>query len=121
MTRSLFSAVLTLPLIAVAGTAFAHAHLETANPAPSATVATAPTEVSITFSEEVEPHFSGIEVLDAKGNREDQGAARIPGGDAKILSVAVKPLQPGAYKVVWHATSVDSHKTKGSYGFTIKP
>ena len=121
MTRSLFRALLALPLIAISGTAFAHAELETANPAPGATVATAPTEVSITFSEEVEPHFSGIEVLDAKGNREDQGAAHIPGSDAKILNVAVKPLKAGVYKVIWHATSVDSHKTKGSYGFTIKP
>jgi copper resistance protein C len=121
MNRSLFSALLAVPLIAGAGPAFAHAELESANPPAGATLHAAPAEVSITFGEEVEPRFSGIEVLDAKGNREDQGPAHTAANDAKILSVALKPLAAGTYKVVWHATSVDSHKTKGSYGFTLKP
>jgi copper resistance protein C len=121
MNRSILRALVVLPLLAGPGTAFAHAELESAVPAPDATVSTAPTEISITFGEEVEPHFSSIVVLDAKGHREDQGPAHTAASDAKILSVAVKPLAPGLYKVVWHATSVDSHKTKGSYHFTIKP
>jgi methionine-rich copper-binding protein CopC len=102
--------------------AFAHAELASSNPPAGATVRTAPTEISITFTEEVEPKFSTIEVQDAKGKRVDQGPAKTEPNDAKILSVAVKPLNAGTYKVIWHAiSSDDSHKTKGSYEFTIKP
>ena len=121
MNRPLLCAIVSLPLLAGSGTAFAHAELESANPPVGGTVHAAPAELSITFGEEVEPRFSAIVVLDAKGHREDQGASHTAANDAKILSVALKPLAPGLYKVIWHATSVDSHKTKGSYEFTVKP
>jgi methionine-rich copper-binding protein CopC len=121
MYRLLFSIPLIALWLANAGPALAHAELASANPPVDATVQTAPTEVSISFSEEVEPRFSGIEVLDEKGKRVDQGAAHTAPDNAKLLSVGLKPLTPGSYKVMWHATSVDSHKTKGTYKFTFKP
>ena len=31
------------------------------------------------------------------------------------MRVAVKGLGPGAYTVTWHALSVDTHKTQGSF------
>jgi methionine-rich copper-binding protein CopC len=37
------------------------------------------------------------------------------------MSVTLKPLAPGTYKVTWHAVSVDTHRTQGSYEFTVKP
>jgi len=108
--------------LALAGPALAHADLASANPAVGGTVATAPTDVTITFTEEVEPKFSGIQVLDAQGKRVDQGEAHTVPDDAKLLSVAVKPLAAGTYNVIWHATAADdSHKTKGNYLFTVKP
>jgi methionine-rich copper-binding protein CopC len=33
--------------------------------------------------------------------------------------VALKPLRAGVYKVIWHATAVDTHKTDGSFNFTV--
>ena len=111
-------AVLTL---AGAGAAFGHGDLATSNPAAGTTVKTAPTEVSITFTEEVEPRFSGIEVQDAQGQRVDQGETHAAPDNAKVLSVGLKPLAPGTYKVIWHNTSVDSHKEKGSFEFTVQP
>ena len=121
--NSLYTCSLVAVLaLASAGTAFAHGDLATPNPAAGATVKTAPTEVSITFTEEVEPKFSSIEVLDAQGQRVDEGEAHTAPDNAKVLSVGLKPLAPGTYKVIWHNTSVDdSHKTKGSYEFTVKP
>jgi copper resistance protein C len=113
------AAVLSL---AGAGAAFAHADLASADPAAGATVATAPTAISITFTEAVEPKFSSIEVLDAAGTRVDEGKAQTAPGNEKLLSVGLKPLAPGTYKVIWHATAADdSHKTKGNYAFTVKP
>jgi copper resistance protein C len=114
-----FAAALSL---ANAGAASAHANLASAAPAVGATVQTAPTEVAITFTEEVAPKFSGIQVLDAKGTRVDAGDAHTAADNAKLLSVSLKALSPGVYKVVWHAMSADdSHKTKGSFAFTYKP
>jgi len=114
-----FAAALSL---ANAGAALAHANLASAVPAVGATVQTAPTEVTITFTEEVAPKFSGIQVLDAKGTRVDAGEAQTAPDNAKLLSVGLKTLSPGVYKVVWHAMAADdSHKTKGTFTFTYKP
>ena len=112
------AAVLTL---ASAGAALAHGDLATSNPAAGATVKAAPAEVSITFTEEVEPSFSGIEVQDAEGQRVDQGEAHSAPDDAKVLIVGLKPLAPGTFKVLWHNNSLDSDKEKGTFEFTVKP
>ena len=118
MHAPLLGALLSL---AAASPALAHSELASATPAVNSTVQQAPSEVSITFTEEVEPRFSSIHVLDPKGHRVDQGTAHVAPSDAKLLIVGLKPLSPGLYKVQWQATSVDSHKTKGSFQFTYKP
>jgi copper resistance protein C len=82
-------------------------------------VTPAPLEVALVFSEEVELKFSTIQVDDAKRARVDKGDVRRDGGDAKRLIVSVQPLAPGLYKVVWRVTSTDTHKTSGSYEFTV--
>jgi methionine-rich copper-binding protein CopC len=99
----------------------AHAHLVRAVPGVGSTVKIAPSQVQIFFSEAVEPAFSTVEVLDPKGNRVDQGKAAVDPADAKVLSIALKPMTPGSYKVMWRVVSVDSHKTNGSFGFTVAP
>lgn len=114
----LLAALLSL---AAASPALAHSELASAAPAVNSTVPQAPSEVSITFTEEIEPRFSSIHVLDPNGHRVDQGAAHAAANDAKLLVVSLKQLSPGTYKVQWQATSVDSHKTKGSFQFTYKP
>ena len=42
-------------------------------------------------------------------------------GEGRVLQVKLKPLPPGVYTVVWHVTSVDTHKTEGHFTFTVKP
>ena len=111
----------TAVLAAGASTAFAHAHLTTAAPAPGSTVTAPPTEVAITFDEEVQPKFCTIVVTDAKGARFDDGKAHLVGGDDLHLAVALKPVAASTYKVVWHALSTDGHKTQGSFAFTVAP
>ncbi|MEJ1978863.1 MAG: copper resistance protein CopC [Acetobacteraceae bacterium] len=41
--------------------------------------------------------------------------------DAVHLVLGLPALPPGLYKVIWHATSVDTHRTEGSYSFTVAP
>jgi methionine-rich copper-binding protein CopC len=100
--------------------AFAHAHLRASSPAAEST-GPAQTEISVTFSEALEPKFSTVTVTDGAGARMDVGDVAVVGGNAKIVAVKVKPLAPGTYTVNWHATSVDTHKTEGSFRFSVAP
>lgn len=118
ITVTLFAAGLSL---ATAGTAFAHAHLKTATPAPDSTVQAAPAEVTISFTEGVEPKFSRIEVQDSSGKRVDRNDAHTAPNDNKLFSVGLTSVPAGNYKVIWHATAVDTHKTEGTFQFTVKP
>ncbi|HEY5211145.1 MAG TPA: copper homeostasis periplasmic binding protein CopC [Stellaceae bacterium] len=110
-----------MPLAAglvLATAAWAHAFLDHAAPAVGATVP-APRQVSIWFSEQVEPAFSVIEVTDAAGHRVDAADTHIDPADAKLLHVSLKPVPPGRYEVRWRVVSVDTHHTKGDFGFTV--
>jgi methionine-rich copper-binding protein CopC len=100
-------------------TAYAHAHLKSTTPAANATLATPPTEVVIDFSEAIEPKFSSIEVKDAKGTRLDKNDAHLAPDNPKHLVVSLNPLEPGTYAVDWKVTSVDTHKTHGSFSFKV--
>lgn len=121
MNRIALPLVAAAALLGTASVAFAHAHLRSADPAVDSTVAAAPKEVTITFSEAVEPGFSSIEVQDGSGKRVDDGKPHTAASDGKLLSVGLSTLAPGTYTVTWHATAVDTHKTDGTFSFTVKP
>ena len=118
MLRTLLPAVL---LLAGSPQALAHAFLDSADPPVGSTLATAPQSVSLTFTQSVEPSFSTIEVADAAGARVDRSDAHLAPGDGTVLSIDLKPLSAGHYTVTWHVTSVDTHKTQGSFMFTVGP
>jgi copper resistance protein C len=106
-------------LLALPGGARAHAFLDHASPKVGSTVTTAPKEVVLWFTEKLEPKFSSIEVRNENGVAMQIGKARGgPQGRAQ-LQVAVKSLPPGKYIVIWHALSVDTHHTQGSFTFTV--
>ena len=94
----------------------AHAFLDHASPLVGSTVASAPQEVALTFTQNLESSFSSIQVTDSNGARVDQGKAQISGNS---MRVGLKSLSPGTYRVRWHALSVDTHKTEGSFTFTV--
>jgi methionine-rich copper-binding protein CopC len=108
-------------LLCGASAASAHAHLRRAQPAADSTVKTAPTELTLSFSEALEAGFCTVQVTDAAGSRLDTATVAADPADAKILHVALKPLAAGSYKVTWHVTSVDSHTTDGSFAFRVAP
>jgi len=98
--------------------AHAHAHLDHANPPVDGTVAAAPQEVALFYTQNLEPAFSTVEVTDASGTRVDEGKAQISGN---TMRVGLKPIGPGSYKVHWHAVSVDTHSTEGTFTFHVGP
>jgi methionine-rich copper-binding protein CopC len=104
-----------LVLLGAISAASAHAMLDHASPAVGSTVASAPSHVTLTFTERVEGAFSGATVSNASGQRVDSGAR----ASGTTLQISLKPLPPGTYKVNWHVLSVDTHKTQGSFSFSV--
>ena len=102
----------------VLGTAYAHAHafLDHAEPRVGNSVTSAPREVSLWFTQNLEAAFSTVEVRDASGARVDQGKPQVSAG---VMRIGLKPLPPGTYKVYWHVLSVDTHRTEGSFSFRV--
>ncbi len=111
--------ILLLALFATAlhpDVASAHAHLDHALPAVGSTVTTAPPDLTLWFTQNLEPAFSTVQVTDANGAKVDDGAAAISGN---TMHIGLKPLNSGTYKVHWHAVSVDTHITEGDFTFTV--
>ncbi len=110
-------AIVSLLLLAL-GTAGARAHafLDHASPLVGSTVATAPHDVALTFTQNLEPAFSTVQVTDANGARVDQGKPQISGN---TMHIGLKSLAPGSYHVHWHVLSVDTHRTEGSFSFHV--
>ena len=123
MSRQLTTKVIaSLAFMIIATAAFAHAQLQKAVPAVGGVVTASPKEIRLKFSEGVEPHFSGIALASASGEAVAVGKAGVDPADNSVLVVAVgQPLKPGIYKVNWHAVSVDTHHTQGSFEFTVQP
>jgi methionine-rich copper-binding protein CopC len=114
--RNFISATLVALLPFGTTVALAHAFLDHAEPRVGSTVQTAPRELALSFTQELEPAFSSVEVRDANGARVDQGKPRI---SADEMRVGLKPLPAGSYKVRWRALSVDTHTTEGSFSFQV--
>jgi methionine-rich copper-binding protein CopC len=105
-------------LLAALGTTAAHAHafLDHSSPLVGGTVATAPREVALTFTQNLEAAFCSVQITDPKGLRVDQGNPQISGN---TMRVGLKAAGPGRYRVHWHVLSVDTHKTEGNFSFTV--
>jgi copper resistance protein C len=97
--------------------AWAHAELTASAPARDATLAAAPTSVTVTFSERLNPEFTTIVVSDSSRQRL---AASAPVVDAGSGTVTLSPPPGnGTYTVAYRVVSVDGHTAQGSYAFTV--
>lgn len=115
--------LILIVLFAVSGApaAFAHAMLDHAIPAPGSVLHAQPGKIVLDFTEAVEPAFCKVELHDSKGAAIALGKPQTAPGKGSRLITSVPELGPGTYTVIWHATSVDTHKTEGRFGFTVVP
>lgn len=114
--RRLFILISLLLIPLAPSAARAHAFLDHASPLVGSTVPAAPHEVVLTFTQNLEPAFSTAQVTDSSGARVDVGKAEVSGNTMRI---GLKSLGPGSYKVHWHALSVDTHSTEGTFTFHV--
>src|SRR5471032_3368554 len=81
--------------------ALAHAMLDHASPPVGSAQASAPREVILWFTEQLEAAFSTIEVRDASGAIVSSGKASVDPKQRTQLRVGLKSLASGTYKVNW--------------------
>lgn len=94
--------------------AAAHASLVRTDPAAGATIATAPTEVSLTFTENVGSGY--VTVTAPSGERVQTSSVRTVDG---VLSAEVAPSRErGRYTVAYRVVSADGHPVSGEFTFT---
>jgi methionine-rich copper-binding protein CopC len=119
--QSLIIALAASAALSLAGAtaALAHAHLVRAVPAAGGTVHDAPNEVTLRFSEKLEPKFSSVVVRDSTGKQVDKGDAAVDKADRMVIRVPLPRLEPGVYKVEWKAVSADTHKVSGDFTFKV--
>jgi len=99
--------------------ASAHAQLVTSNPGISATVYKLPTQVSLTFDDDLiaMPGANVIEVLDPKSKKIQTGVTALT---QATISVKLKSSTLlGKYKILWRALSADGHPVSGQYYFYL--
>jgi streptogramin lyase/putative copper export protein/methionine-rich copper-binding protein CopC len=98
---------------------YAHANLIRSDPPANSIIPISPNQVTLYFTEQVEPKLSGAAVYDSSGKEVDTGYS-VNQSDATVLTVTLQPLPPGVYTVSWHAISaVDGHHTSGSFSFGV--
>ncbi|MEV8226220.1 copper resistance protein CopC [Streptomyces sp. NPDC079167] len=120
LLATLISLLLGL-VLAGASPASAHAALTGSDPQDGAVVATAPEEVTLTFSEQIAMDDDSIRVLDPSGERADEGAPRdlTSGGAVRYAVQLHSGLPDGTYTVAWQAVSADSHPVSGAFTFSV--
>jgi copper resistance protein C len=102
MRKFKFIGVFLLSLL-LSTAAQAHAFLDHASPGVGSTVASSPGQVTLYFTQQLEPKFSGAEVRNAPGARVDRG--KTVSGNVMRISVSALP--------------VDTHTTQGSFSFRV--
>ena len=100
-----------------ASPASAHATLVAADPADGARLDEAPAEVRLTFSESVSAALGGIRVVDADGDRVDEGAVTVEGTSARVGLAG--GLEDGTYVITYRVISADGHPVRGASVFGV--
>jgi methionine-rich copper-binding protein CopC len=112
----------TLAAFVMAGAAFlvpaavlAHAELDTVTPADGATLDVVPTEIVMTFTQNLDASKSSIVLVTAAGAEVASGG-EVTSGEPRQMTLALPTLDPGAYEIRW--TSWSSEDDEGDRGIT---
>lgn len=109
---------LAAALVLPASAAQAHDVLESSSPADGSTVGAVPASVVLTFDHTPIAIGTEIQIKDASGTNEADGAATVVDNN---VTQAIKAGAPaGKYTVVWRVVSSDSHPIEGTFTFTAQ-
>ena len=107
-------------LASTPATASAHALLHGSDPAAGSTLGSAPSAVSLTFSETPDAKLTPVKVLDSRGKDHVAGQVEALSEPPDSIRVPLQPLADGVYTVSWRTVSaVDGHVSAGSFVFGV--
>jgi copper transport protein len=107
---------LALVLI-LASPAWAHATLDSSDPADGSHMPTAPNHVSLQFSEAVRGASDALRVFDSEGRRVDEGVTNFAGSGVTVRLRS--GLGDDGYIVAYRVISADSHPISGAITFVV--
>ncbi|MEU0793611.1 copper resistance protein CopC [Amycolatopsis sp. NPDC005961] len=107
-------------LVFSAGPASAHVEVISSTPGDGARLSAAPSQVSVTLSENIGVQPGSIKVVDLEGHQVDSGPVFQPGDVAEQVGVRLRPdLPDGSYLVEYAFVSADSHPVRGTFAFVV--
>ena len=109
-------AVSVLTASVVAG----HAVLQRTEPRVESTLKRAPDEVKLYFTERLEPAYSSVRVVNARGVQVDRRDSHVDRSNPVLLRATLPPIPAGTYKVLWRVLSIDADVTEGGFIFRIE-
>lgn len=104
-------------LCLIAAPAFANARLVKSIPANGAKVKS-PHRIVLTFSEPLEPAFSGALLLDKDGRNLNGEPVKVSG---RLITLRPERLEAGHYVVSWHSAGHEGKRLEGRVRFTVHP
>jgi copper transport protein len=119
--RALTLAAALVAALAFPAAAFAHAALLRTSPVATRILTAPPNQVSLTFSEAVEPRFAIVSVTDVAGHRVTSGSPARSPTNPDTLVVPLRRLTEGWYLVYWRVISVDGHPVRNAFTFAVGP
>jgi copper transport protein len=105
-----------LGVLLSAGPASAHAALVRTDPAANAIVPSAPSRVTMVFSERVQLIPGKVEVLAPDGRKVNKGDPTVSGD---TLTIPMDSQAKGTYLVSWRVVSADTHPVSGAFTFSV--
>src|SRR5579875_1265983 len=99
----------------------AHAVLLRSDPAQDAVLNTAPSQVRMWFSEDLNPTFSTAAVVNGRNQRVDLHNAHVSPDNPQEMDISLQAnLPPAVYVVIWRTQSADDgHILVGSFIFSV--
>jgi methionine-rich copper-binding protein CopC len=116
--KKLFALALALLVVLPVAPAFAHAELNSASPKANVKLIKAPTQIKLTFDDDLVelPDANKIQVTNSKRMRVDLNNYKVLGNQ---ITVGLKKLVVGSYRVTYRVLSADGHPITASYSFSV--
>ncbi len=112
--------VVMLLLVGSVQSALAHAEYASSEPGEGATVASAPSNVTVTFTEDLDPASTTLKVTGPSGQDVTNGKTDVSTSATKVATVPITAGGDGTYTVNWHAVSDDDkHSSEGTFTFNV--
>ncbi|MBE0338013.1 copper resistance protein CopC [Paenibacillus sp. 28ISP30-2] len=113
--------LLCLPLLLLfPHLSWAHAFIVESSPTENQVLDKPPSQVKITFNENLQSAFMSMKVTDETGKRVDTGKARLNPEHEDTMEIKLIPgMKSGIYTVNWRALSADGHPVNGVIPFQV--